>query len=211
MEVNNISFKGINIAKTNVLGQEYKLYKLTEKDNDFLHHLYKTVDFEKILPKATKFEKQAISEIFKKCIFFAFGQNKQSYLITSENNPCGLLTYTTNKKSYNIDYVCTWPTSVDKKPPFACKTLFQEVYKNFLESDTNDIELYALRYSYGNPISKYLAMGFKLCGGTDATEKMKIRRAGVQEFLPKLKKFGELIPSNSPKDLNLFEELKIKR
>ena len=136
----------------------------------------------------------------------ALDKNKHSMLLTCDDKPCGIMVNLNKTACHFVNYICTWPIEPDKKAPFGAQTLFEEMFKNFLNSQAKFIELYAIRF--GDAISKYMRIGFTPRGGDNDVELMKISRAKVLESYKKLKERINLEPANNKEDIDLLKELK---
>ena len=145
-------------------------------------------------------------QLDEEAVIAAISEKKEGRLLFCDNKPCGVMAVSPREYTHNVDYVCTWPTEPNKKAPFGAQILFAEMFRNFLETSANIIELTATRF--GNAITKYLALGFKPCGGDNYTEIMRITRERVNKRCENLDKKFQLVPSNDHRDLDLFTVLK---
>ncbi len=127
-------------------------------------------------------------------------------LLTCDDKPCGIMVNLNKNACHFVNYICTWPIEPDKKAPFGAQTLFEEMFKNFLNSQAKFIELYAIRF--GDAISKYMRIGFTPRGGDNDVELMKISREKVLESYKRLKERINLEPANNKEDIDLLKELK---
>lgn len=206
--MNNLSFQGINIANTNVLNHKLGIYKLTENDKPYIKYLKENIDLKKLFPQIKDDEYQIYDSLLKRALDNASNKHKDTLLLSCDNTPCGIMVYTAGKFQHILDYICTWPVEPNKKAPFGGQILFTQMFKNFIETGSNLIELYATRF--GSAVSKYRHLGFKSCGGDNYTELMRIKRNDVENSYNILKEKFNLIPQENNSDLNLFEVLKIK-
>ena len=206
MKTNSISFKGINISNANLLGHKMSIYKLTQKDAPLIEKLGKEVDLKELIPNIDKNNFEIFNAILQGSFRHALDKNKHSMLLTCDDKPCGIMVNLNKTACHFVNYICTWPIEPDKKAPFGAQTLFEEMFKNFLNSQAKFIELYAIRF--GDAISKYMRIGFTPRGGDNDVELMKISRAKVLESYKKLKERINLEPANNKEDIDLLKELK---
>ena len=206
MKSNNITFSGINISNADVLGHKIKTYQLTAKDAAFIDKLKNEVNLKELYPNISQESFEIFNTILNKSFGNAFYKNKSSLLLSCDNKPCGIMVNSQNTVVHSVEYICTWPLSPNCKAPFGAQTLFEEMYRNFLNTQAKLIKICAIRY--GDAISKYRNVGFSSNGGDNYTEIMQISREKVHEFYLKLKQRINLIPTNESKDIDLFQELK---
>lgn len=205
--MNNISFKGINISNSNVLGYKMRIYKLTEKDAPFINELKNNINLQKLYPGIKKDDFEIYNDILQRGLKASISKNKSSLLLTCNNIPCGILVNSEKNSKHFVDYICTWPIESNKKAPFGAQTLFLQMFKDFLLTNSNFIELNATRF--GNAISKYLKLGFKPCGGDNYTEIMKIKRSDIEKSLNLLQNKINLQPTLNNTELDLSKILNI--
>ena len=204
--MDSINFKGINVSNTTLLNHKLSIYKLTEKDKAFVQYLNKNVDLKKLIPDISPDDYKIYDFFLKRSLYNAISEKKEGRLLFCDNKPCGVMAVSPREYTHNVDYVCTWPTEPNKKAPYGAQILFAQMFRNFLETSANIIELTATRF--GNAITKYLALGFKPCGGDNYTEIMRITRERVSKSCENLDKKFQLVPSNDHRDLDLFTVLK---
>ena len=208
MKVNQkLSFKGINVGQTNILGHQLNIYHLTRNDIEFTEYLAKNVKLGYLLSEMPEDEFKTYKYIFKNALSKKTSCNNHCKLLTCDDIPCGIMVNKIRANAHFVDYVCTWPIRKGEKAPFGAKTLFTQLYTDFLKTDAKYIELYAIRYR--NLVSKYMEMGFKSRGGQDGLEIMRIYADRVKEFLEKLLQQTKLEPTSSKEDENLFEKLRL--
>ena len=206
--MNNISFTGINISNTSVLNHKLSIFKLTEIDKPFINRLGNTVDLKKLYPQISKDEFTIYDFILKRAIENAKDSGKQSLLLSSDGIPCGIMANKHKNTTHYVDYITTWAVEPNKKTPFGAQILFTQMFRDFLKTGANFIELYAIKF--GNAISKYRKIGFKSYGGDNYTEIMRIKREEVEKSYNKLQEKFNLTQADSSEDLNLFDILKIR-
>ncbi len=64
------------------------------------------------------------------------------------------------KNSYKINTICAWPVEPDKKVPYAGKTLFSVLFRDFLQNDYMYIDLDAITNGPFNAVAKYMSLWF---------------------------------------------------
>ena len=202
---NKTSFNGIKISKTHLLGNDIEIYRLTHKDKEFINHLKTQINLKQLLPNLDKDSLEIHNSILSKSLEQTLSPQKTALLLTCNKKPSGIFISSNNNNKTLINYVCTWPYEVNKKTPFGSKILFEQAFKDFLDSSSNIIEIHAIRF--GSAISKYIQLGFKSCGGDNYTEIMRSSRARVEDFYNKLKKQFNLIPTKNNFDIDLMKEL----
>lgn len=203
----NPAFRGINISGADILGHRLNIYKLTPNDKAFTEYLSQNTSLEKLLPEMESSDFGIYKYIFK-CALSHFQDSRiDSMLLACDNIPCGIMVNKRKERCHFVDYICTWPIRPGEKAPFGAKTLFTQMYKDFLETSASFIELYAIRYR--DTVSKYLEMGFRSAGGDDSTEVMCINRERTKKYLDKLNQLINLTQTNNAEDENLFDKLKI--
>ena len=191
MKTNSISFKGINISNANLLGHKMSICKLTQKDAPLIEKLGKEVDLKELIPNIDKNNFEIFNAILQGSFRHALDKNKHSMLLTCDDKPCGIMVNLNKTACHFVNYICTWPIEPDKKAPFGAQTLFEEMFKNFLNSQ-----------------AKFMRIGFTPRGGDNDVELMKISREKVLESYKKLKERINLEPANNKEDIDLLKELK---
>ncbi len=208
MQINtNTSFKGIKISQANLLGQKLEVYKLGEKDKAFTTQLVKSIDLKKLMPDANPNDLEFHDYILKRSFACAHNKNNESMLLTCDGTPCSILVSNKKRSGEYVDFACSWPIKKNKKAPFGAQILFTQLYKNFLKTDLQFIELNAARI--GSAMTKYIQMGFTSRGGDNYTEIMRISRDKVKLFYQTLKENFNLTPSQENKDIDLTKHLKL--
>lgn len=188
MKVQQIStnFKGIPISKVKINASEskYVLYELENGDEEFLKKLYKKTNLKTLMPNLRDEEGYETWDWVLKNAINSFGtKNSKTLLETCNNKPCGIMNYKDIDDKYYLKFITTFPIQQNKRLPFAGQVLINELFRRFIDTKNNIIELTALRYSPFSPISKYMQLGFKMYGGTGFSEVMKINRENVEKTL----------------------------
>lgn len=205
----NINFKGIPVAKAQTAVNSFKIYRLGANDIDFARELQRNINLRKLMPNLKISEYNIWSSMIREALFDTSFMNTQRLLTTVNNSPCGIMNYSINKASVNLNYIGTWPQEIGKKVPFAGKTLFTALFKHFSESKALFINLVAMRLAPFDPMGKYLKLGFKRCGGDNYQEIMRIDRDRANKTLETLQQEIELSKIENASDVNLFDELKL--
>ncbi len=201
------AFCGINIAGADILGHRLNIYKLTPSDKAFTENLSRNIKLDKLLPKIQNNDFKIYKYVFDRGLSASESIYKYSTLLACDDIPCGIMVNKLKENIHFVDYICTWPIRKGEKAPFGAKTLFAQMYSDFLKTGARTIELYAIRYR--SLVSKYMEMGFCSNGGDNNVEKMCIKREQIKIYLEKLKQYINLIPTDSVEDENLFDKLKL--
>ena len=207
-----VAFGAIPVSKihinTPLAKQVYKLYELAKEDSEVMENLSKHINLELLLPNLKVSDYILYNSIIKDALRIAAGESGKSLLLATEGGkPCGILNYNGNTYKYFVSTVATWPVEQNKKLPYPCKALMSELFDRFINSDNHSIELYALRESVGNPITKYLQMGFRMFGGDNITETMRIAKEDAVKSLEKFKSIMKREPLSNQKNVDLSKEL----
>lgn len=217
---NSTNFRGIHIAnavaRVNNAGNSFKLYKLTNRDADYLDYLRKRTNLAELMPNLSEMETDIWQSVFSNAVNTALVPNRNTFLIASDNKPCGLAV--SSKGYYNrykLNQICTFPVECGKRIALAGKTLFRPVFDEFLNSKCKGMELEALKFGPFGAISKYKELGFGMCGGSNYAELMRISPQRVQQTLKYLDDLISYTPmrggggaSQPLKDVDLFTELR---
>ena len=226
--VNNIapiSFKARLISRVHVnLDQakvKYKIFELDDCDEEFTQKLRESVDFKKLMPSV---KDNHLLNIWNTIFGGAITRNNEFYgrrainylLVNEKNQPCGAMAvfkYLNDVyEKYKLQYICTWPTSADRREPLAGKALILNMFKRITENGRQTpgrIELEAVNNSLFSPVAKYLQMGFSIFGGDNHTTDMRISKTKLPEVLRKFAKVLHIEELEEPKNLNLNESLNI--
>lgn len=154
---NNINFQANLVAKTANLN----IYKLNcQNDINALKELYKKTDFKKLMPEISEKESARWREMFEYAIDNAQNSGNVTYVESFKNKICGIITYFPDSTTV-IDCICTIPIEVGQKVKLAGKTLFYQVFKDFIDFNGKKIKLSAIVNGPYNTINKYKDLGFK--------------------------------------------------
>lgn len=203
----NPAFRGINISGADMLGHRLNIYKLTPNDKAFTEYLSQNIKLDKLLPEMQNNDFKIYETVFNRGLLASGSIRKNSMLLACDDIPCGIIVNKRKERCHFVDYICTWPLRKGEKAPLGAKTLFTQMYKDFLETSASFIELYAIRYR--DTVSKYMEMGLSSVGGDGNTEVMRIYRERTKKYLDKLNQLINLTPTNNAEDENLFDKLKI--
>ena len=204
---NQPTFKGINIAQ--VADKNVKIFDVTSRDVVFLENIYKNIKIKKLISHLSDEGEAVYDTILKEGLHSAQSSSSHAMLLSYEDTVCGLMVDSLETSKHYLDYLCTWPIKKDKKAPFGAQTLFQQLFKNFLNIDRQILELDAVRY--GKAITFYQRLGFKPVGGDGYYETMRITKDKVREVLQALQKKIPLLSVENPKDVSLEETLKFPK
>ena len=204
MKVDNINFRGVNISR--VANKDIKLYKVGPKDATFLNSLKNNFNVQKLLPNLSDEGKHIYNIIISRGTREAAAPEFDSILLTYKNTPCGLIVNESGVQKHVIDYLCTWPIAANgEKAPFGGQTVFQELFRRFLKSDVNVMELSAVKY--GKAVDFYKKLGFKTINEDSYYATMQITRDKISETFKNLAQKIPLIQTNSNKNVDLNKEL----
>lgn len=180
----NISFKANMVAQCGQL----KLYKLTDSaDIRALKDFCKKTDFQKLMPGLKKNKTDRWHEMLEYAIENTENPGNVSYVESINNKICGIITYFPNPTTI-IDCICTIPVKTGEKVKLAGKTLFYQVFKDFLEYKGSRIKLAAITNGPYNTIKKYKELGFKeTMESTYTTTEMEVNKFKVKEAANQLK------------------------
>ena len=134
---------------------------------------------------------------------------KNTFLLAKHRVPCGVLNYAQTPYMFNVNYAATWPVCSAQRVPFAGKALFLELFRHFLESSAQIIELWGIKNAPFDPVGKYRQLGFKMYGGDNFQELMRINREQAANTMDKFKDIIKLqsVKQNLDIDLFLFFEI----
>ncbi len=204
MKIDNINFRGINISR--VANKDIKLYKVGPNDAMFLHNLENNFNAQKLMPNLSKEGQNIYNIIISRGTREATAPEFDSILLTYKNTPCGLIVNESGVQKHEVDYLCTWPISPNgEKAPFGGQTLFEELFRHFLKSDVDVMELNAVKY--GKAVNFYKQLGFKTLNEDSYYATMQITRDKISEIFKKLAQKIPLIQTNSNKDIDLNKKL----
>ena len=216
MKVNQISnykpsFGAIKIADTKNyiknIETPISVYFLTEKDTAFLNQLKKIINMKNLMSGLPENMYNIWQEIFNLSITQAKNSSNVTLMGFFRNKPCSIVNYTKEKKSYKIYTICSWPVERDKKVPYAGKTLFSLLFRDFLQNDYKYIDLDAITNGPFSAVSKYMSLGFKQRGGENYILSMRAGKENVLRALHSLDSFMTITPCTSFKEVNLLEKI----
>ena len=204
MQINNTpNFKANLVASSGKL----KLYKLNgQADIKALKKLCAETDFSKLMPNQTKQQSERWHEMLEYAADNAQKNGNITYIESFQDKICGIITYNPAATSV-IDCICTIPVKAGEKVKLAGKTLFYQVFKDFLEYNGSRINLSAITNGPFNTINKYKELGFKETRSSTPTYvEMTVNKYKVKDIFEMLKK---LIPykQEKPTSIDLMKEL----
>ena len=166
-----------------------QICKLTSpQDIIFLKKFSERTDFKKLMPELSQRESNRWHQILKYAIGYAEYPLSTTYLTITDNKLCGIITCFQNKTTF-INGICTIPTNIGQKVKFAGKTLFYQIFKDFIEHDGEQIELSAIVNGPYNVINKFKELGFKVTSDDIFNYvDMAVNKAAVITTMEKLKK-----------------------
>lgn len=204
MKIDNINFCGINISR--VANKDIKLYKVGPNDAMFLNNLENNFNAQKLMPNLSKEGQHIYNIIISRGTREATAPEFDSFLLTYKNTPCGLIVNESGVQKHEVDYLCTWPIAQNgENAPFGGQTLFEELFRHFLKSDVDVMELNAVKF--GKAINFYKQLGFKILSEDSYYATMQITRDKISETFKKLAQKIPLIQTNSNKDIDLNKKL----
>lgn len=181
----NPNFQALHIANCGDL----KLYKITtQKDLNFLKELPQKIKMEKLMPDLEKSKSDRWNEMLEYAVDNAQYPINTTYIETKNNKICGIITFEEGKTTI-LDCICTFPVEIGKKVKFAGKTLFYQMFKDFLAFSGKKIKLEAIVNGPYDTISKYETLGFKTTSNVYPTKtEMETHTPKVKETLENLSK-----------------------
>ncbi len=210
---NSPAFGAYHIADTknfiNCIKTDIKIYKITQCDLLFLNSLKKNINLKTMMPKVDKNELEVWRELLNIGLQQAGEKCKNGLLAVFENKPCGIMAYTQKPKSFKINSISSIPVAQNHKVPLCGKTLFNILFRDFLESNAAYIDLDAVTNGPFNAVSKYMQLGFKQCGGENGIIAMRITREKVIETLNKLNQNIKVKIYKPLNETDLFKELSV--
>lgn len=164
-----------------------KLYRLTDTDDiKFLKKLSEKTDMKKLIPNLTKDEYSRWHEMLEYAVDNSAKKGNITYLETSNNKPCGIITFTPGKTTI-LDCICTWPVEFGKKVKLAGKNLFYQMFLDFKKIKGTRIKLEAITNGPFDTVSKYESLGFKRTSNVFPTKiEMEANLAKIKENTQKL-------------------------
>lgn len=182
---NKTNFRANIIAQSGNL----KICELTgPKDILFLKEFAKRTDFQKLMPGLSYREANRWHEMLEYAIGYANNPLNKTYLTISDNKLCGIITAFQDKTTF-VDCICTIPIKVGQKVKLAGKTLFYQIFKDFIEYNGSRMELSAIVNGPYDTISKYNELGFKKTSDVSfTTVKMSANKYAIKDAMERLKK-----------------------
>jgi hypothetical protein len=210
--INAINYKGVPLADYKVKGIDacYKLYKVDNNDKEFLSKMYRTVNLKKLMPNLHEYDYINWDGIIKEAIYKTNDKDRITIIETCNDKPCGILNFTPQGKEYCLNFIATFPIKIKKRVPCGGQILFNKLFKNFINSDAESINLSALKTAPFSPISKYRELGFISTGGDDWLEDMTIYRDGIEIAIEKQDKFLSSKQVEKETDLDLGQIINLK-
>ena len=212
----NNYFTGIHIAKSvncvKNMETSIDLYEITAKDKAFLKKLEETVKMRELMPadKGISHEGfcrwQAMLEV---AIAKAGLGDRKCVIAVKDNKPCGIITYKPDKKTFNLDCICTWPVEAGKKVALAGQTLFKQMFSDFLKQKADFIELSAILNGPFPVVPKYMRLGFRQTGGKNFLIEMRTNNQQVKNTMKHLDDIIITHPMENSEDINLLETLDV--
>lgn len=211
--LNTPSFKARQIAQTrNILKNietKITLYELNHKDKTFLTQLPEKIDLQKLMPNLTPQGYSRWKEMLQVGVDKAILTDRKSCLAVVENKPCGIITYKSGKKTFDLDCICTWPIEFGNKVNAGGKTLFNQMFKTFIEQKADKIKLEAITNGPFDTVEKYKDLGFIVTGGEGHKIFMETNSQKLQKTLKKLEKFIDYTPILNAENENLLNTLRL--
>jgi len=199
--LNNTNFGANLIARSN----NFTICKLSNRnDLQFLKDFSKRTDFQKLMPKLNKQESDRWHEMLEYAIGCAENPQNTTYLEILNDKLCGIITCFQNQTTI-VDCICTIPIKVGEKTKFAGKTMFYQIFKDFMEYGGHKIKLSAITDGPYNTINKYKDLGFKETSNVTKTYiEMDANQYSIKNVMKNLK---SLIPYKSvPQEkIDLYE------
>lgn len=223
-KITPVSFGARHVSSISVnLGSvmnRYRIYELNKGDDEFVQKLVQAVDLKKLMPTISDSHLLNVwNSIFKAAVTQSndfLGKGVKNYLLVNGGNkPCGAMSIFKYLNSiydkYKLRYICTWPTSVGHREPYAGKSLILSLFNKILGNDnpSSKIELEALNNGLFSPVSKYLEMGFSISGGDNHTTDMRILRNKMPKIIEKFKDILTVERVKEPEDVDLSQVLDI--
>lgn len=194
-------------AKLIATSGNLKLYKLTESsDIKALKRFAAKTDIQDLMPKCSRQDADRWHEMLEYAIDSAQSPGNVTYVESANNKLCGIISYFPNGTS-TIDCICTIPIEKGKKVKLAGKTLFYQVFQDFLEYKGSRINLSAITNGPYNTINKYKELGFsETTHVTKTYVDMSANRHKIKEAWQKLKEIINYKPQK-PTRVDLSEML----
>lgn len=198
--INNTTPFKANLAAS---AGKLKIYQINyNSDIEALVKLSESTHFDKLMPQNTSQGNERWQEMLDYAIETAGYPGNVTYAAAYNNKLCGIISYFPRPTTV-IDCICTIPTEVGKKVKLAGKTLFLQVFKDFMEYRGSRINLSAITDGPYNTVEKYKSLGFiETSEVTPTYVKMTANQHKIKETLGELSK---IIPykKEKPEKVNL--------
>lgn len=186
-KTDNTSFKMIRLASAearfNRAVNQFKLYKITPEDSQYLDRLRTSINLRELMPNLKSEDYMLWERILKQVLT----TSNETILLTKDDKPCGALKYKRTPRHYEVLGRVTWPIEKGKREPFAGKVLVMQLFRTFMQDNLNFIKTCVCRYNPFSTISKCMEMGFRSYGGDDYNELMSVRRDRIPDIFEKFK------------------------
>lgn len=177
-------FGAIHIANAGKL----KLYKILDNsDKNYLSILANEIETRELMPNLSKTDTDRWDEMLQYAVNHAYNKDNITYLETYNDKPCGIITFRLGKNLSILDCITTFPVEIGKKVQLAGKTLFYQVFKDFLGAKSKKLELEAITNGPFDTIKKYEELGLKKTSKVYPTKTvMDTNATKIKETLKKL-------------------------
>ena len=195
--INTTPFKANLVASAGKI----KIYKLNQhSDIKALTKLNEKTHFDELMPQNTAQGNERWQEMLDYAIETAGYPGNVAYAASYKDKICGIISYFPRPTTL-IDCICTIPIETGKKVKLAGKTLFYQVFKDFMEYKGSRINLSAITNGPYNTVEKYKALRFQETTETTPTYvKMTANQYKIKETLKELSK---IIPYREEKPVNV--------
>lgn len=189
-----INYKDNTNFKAHIVAQSgnFTICKLTSNnDIKFLKEFSNRINFKELMPNLSTQKSKRWHEMLDYAISYAELPQNTTYLEILNNKICGIITCSQNQTTI-LDCICTIPIKIGEKVKLAGKTLFYQIFKDFIEYSGHKIKLSAIIDGPYNTINKYKELGFKETSNvTNTYTEMSANQYAIKEAFKKLK---EIIP-----------------
>ncbi|MFI3299903.1 MAG: GNAT family N-acetyltransferase [Candidatus Gastranaerophilales bacterium] len=212
MQINNsstTSFNAIPIStiKISKLGTDFKMYEATKADHAFLSELPERIQISELMPNLSKKDSDRWQEMLQLATDVAQEGENRTFIATSENKPCGILTFVRNNKVMELDCICTWPLETGKKVKCAGQALFKKAFDFVQNQKMKKIELSAITDGPFDNVAKYKRLGFIETGGKDHKIHMETTSQRIKEQLKAMNNLMEETPITHGENENLLDTI----
>ncbi len=205
------SYRAIRIARTKGLAdislKEVELYRLYRGDRPFLQKLAESVSYKKLMPALSRDLQDRWQKILNYCITRAFREDNSSYIFTSSDKICGIMTYHNDYNVINLDGVCSIPIDKNERVKRLRKTMFYQLFKDANESNMKGVHLDAITDGPFDLIAKYEELGFREDKKPSKYISMFCNKHKIAEQLRELPFEIEYIETGETKHRNLIKLL----